>query len=136
VTFSVTYKILFQHCDPAGIVYFPRYFDLINATIESWFDERVGVTFEDLHGPRGGGVPTLNIKTTFHAPSRHGDRVAFQLTPRRIGTSSLNLNVLAECEGEKRLTTELTLVYIHHGGRKSEPWPDDIRRAILNELNH
>ena len=31
--FKVEYPIRFSHCDPAGIVYFPRFFDL---SIKPW----------------------------------------------------------------------------------------------------
>jgi 4-hydroxybenzoyl-CoA thioesterase len=27
--YHVTQKVLFRHCDPAGIVFFPRYFEMV-----------------------------------------------------------------------------------------------------------
>jgi acyl-CoA thioesterase FadM len=35
-TFVHEQLIRFSHCDPAGIVYFPRFFDLAHATMEDW----------------------------------------------------------------------------------------------------
>jgi 4-hydroxybenzoyl-CoA thioesterase len=32
--FTRTVAIRFSHCDPAGIVYFPNYFDMFNGLIE------------------------------------------------------------------------------------------------------
>ena len=29
----ITVPVRFSHCDPAGIVYFPRYFDMINGVV-------------------------------------------------------------------------------------------------------
>src|SRR5260370_493059 len=31
-------QVLFRHCDPAGIVFYPRYFEMVNDLVEEWFD--------------------------------------------------------------------------------------------------
>lgn len=30
-------QIEFNHCDPAGIVFYPRYFEMVNSVIENFF---------------------------------------------------------------------------------------------------
>jgi 4-hydroxybenzoyl-CoA thioesterase len=42
--FSINQKVLFKHCDPAGIVFYPRYFEMINDCVEAFFDE-IGTPF-------------------------------------------------------------------------------------------
>lgn len=37
--FTFTQKVLFKHCDPAGIVFYPRYFEIINDCIEAFFEQ-------------------------------------------------------------------------------------------------
>ena len=39
MSFTTTRKVRFEHCDPAGIVFYPRYFEMINGTVEDWFEE-------------------------------------------------------------------------------------------------
>jgi len=39
-------KVVFRHCDPAGIVFFPRYFEMINDCVESFFSEVLDWPFE------------------------------------------------------------------------------------------
>ena len=34
------------HTDPAGIVFYPRYFEMINAQVEDWFTGPLGCDFE------------------------------------------------------------------------------------------
>ena len=34
MAFVFPQKVRFQHCDPAGIVFYPRYFEMLNTTIE------------------------------------------------------------------------------------------------------
>ncbi|CPO21707.1 4-hydroxybenzoyl CoA thioesterase [Bordetella pertussis] len=29
-------EVRFRHCDPAGIVFYPRYFEMINDFVEEW----------------------------------------------------------------------------------------------------
>ena len=56
MSFAFPQKILFKHCDPAGCVFFPRYFEMINDCAEAIFDEVIGVPYEEIHIKAG--VPT------------------------------------------------------------------------------
>lgn len=132
--FTVIQKIRFQHCDPAGIVFYPRYFELINATIEDWFDEQLALPFHTMHGPDAHGVPTVAIEISFSAPSRLGDRVAFALTPLRIGRSSLDLSIEARCGDELRFALKSTLVHIALASGRPEPWPPAARARIEEQM--
>jgi 4-hydroxybenzoyl-CoA thioesterase len=132
--FTLQQKVRFQHCDPAGIVFYPRYFEMINTTVEEWFAERLGVPFETLHGAMGAAVPTASLSIKFHAPSRLGDMLEFRLRPARIGRASLVLSIEAHCGAERRLGMESTLVFTRKGVKGPEPWPDDIRARISQEL--
>ena len=57
--------IRFGHCDPAGIVFFPRYYELLNAFIEDWFNDGLGVSYAALLGPRRVGLPTVQLQASF-----------------------------------------------------------------------
>jgi 4-hydroxybenzoyl-CoA thioesterase len=133
--FMLQQKVLFQHCDPAGIVFYPRYFEMINATVEEWFSQRLCIPFETLHGSLGAAVPTVSMTAEFHAPSRHGDVLEFRLRPTRIGRSSVGLSIEAYCGAERRLSLESTLVFTRKGANRPESWPEDIRARISQELS-
>ena len=132
-TFTFRQKIYFQHCDPAGIVFYPRYFEMINTIIEEWFAQRLGVPFETLHG--SAAVPTVAIQIEFHAPSRLGDMLDFRLRPTRIGRSSVDLAIEIHCGMEKRVSLTQTLVFTGKSSDRSRSWPEDIRARFLHELN-
>jgi 4-hydroxybenzoyl-CoA thioesterase len=131
MAFTLRQKVLFKHCDPAGIVFYPRYFEMINDTVETFFDQRLRVPFEDLH--RGGAVPTAQIETTFHAPSRHGDLLDITLICKRLGRSSLKLEFVALSQDQQRFTATSTLVYVGTDGRPLG-WPDQLRDRLTHEL--
>lgn len=127
MTFHFPQKVLFRHCDPAGIVFYPRYFEMINDCVEAFFDAVLGCPFESLHGT--GAVPTVALETTFPAKSRHGDRLDLALTCERVGRTSLGLKIAATCGGETRFTSRSTLVFVDASGRPA-PWPDAVRARL------
>ena len=125
--FEFHQKVLFKHCDPAGIVFYPRYFEMMNDCIEAFFDEALATPFEDLH--RIGGVPTAQIHTRFSAPSRHGDNLNLQLVISKVGRSSADYVMTAYCGDQVRFTTTATLVHVNADGR-SAAWPDTLRSKL------
>ena len=127
-------KILFQHCDPAGIVFYPRYYEMLNACVEAWFDEALGYSFAKMHGAAGQGVPTVWQNAEFHAPSRHGDALCFALRVTQVGTSSLDLAVQASCDKDQRVHFTSRLVFIRKDTGCSEPWPPGLKQKLINIL--
>lgn len=125
--FLTEQKVLFKHCDPAGIVFYPRYFEMMNDTVEDFFSTGLQAPFENLH--KKGAVPTVDIHTQFKKPSRHGDRLAIELKPLRIGNASLDISIVASCKDEVRFITTMTLVNVNAEGRPIV-WSESIRAKI------
>lgn len=124
-------KVLFRHCDPAGIVFFPRYYEMINDCIEDWFASATGMPWEELH--RTNAVPTLNIETTFTAPSRHGDVLDLALNTTKVGTTSLGLQIVGSGGGRQRFVSRSSLVHVDTEVRPA-PWSDDMRAIFKTFL--
>lgn len=129
MTFTFPPKVLFKHRDPAGIVFFLRYFEMMNDCVEMFFDQ-IGHAFENMH--KDGGVPTGKTDARFHAPSRHGDQLALALTGHRITRSIFDFTIETTCDSEHRMSYAATLVFIDAQG-KSQHWTDSLR-AALNSL--
>ena len=86
--FQVEYPIRFSHCDPAGIVYFPRFFDLLHHAMEDWFTHGLGERFSALVMEKGLGTPTV-------VPLSDGSRAEISVQRMRSpgGTSLLGSGV-------------------------------------------
>jgi 4-hydroxybenzoyl-CoA thioesterase len=125
--------VLFRHCDPAGIVFYPRYFEMLNDVAEAWFAARLGWDWSDLHGPAGMAVPTVAVDVHFRAPSRHGDALVFTLRVTRVGRTSVGLSIVATCGAEVRLSATQTLVCIAKETGRPVAWPEHVRRKIEEE---
>ena len=124
MAFTYPQKVLFKHCDPAGIVFYPRYFEMMNDCVEAFFGAVLAFPFPEIH--KDGGVPTAAISTEFAAPSRHGDALCLRLSVTRMGRSSMGLRIVADCDGETRFETRSTLVLVDAAGRAT-PWPEPVR---------
>lgn len=126
-----TYQIVrFQHCDPAGIVFYPRYYEMLNLTVEQFFEEKVGISFNQLQQELHVTVPSVRIETDFFEASYLEDRLDFQLRLDRLGRSSLSFNISCRCGDEERLKALITLVCIDFSKKKAVPWPETVRSRI------
>jgi 4-hydroxybenzoyl-CoA thioesterase len=135
MAFIFPQRVRFQHCDPAGIVFFPRYFEMVNATVEEWFAVSIGMSFAEMHGPTQGGVPTASIRADFRAPSRLGDLLDWRLAPRRLGRSSCELAITATCGDELRAEFVQTIVWIDMASGRPRSWPEDLHARMSKELD-
>jgi 4-hydroxybenzoyl-CoA thioesterase len=117
--FRYEQPILFKHCDPAGIVFYPRYFEMMNDCVEDFFAEVLRWPFSEIH--TSAAVPTAEIRTRFIAPSRLGDHLTLML---RVG-----LALDAGCSGEQRFATELTLVHVDETGKPAK-WPEVVSTRL------
>ena len=127
MVFEFQQKVLFKHCDPAGIVFYPRYFEIINDCVEAFFDEVLGWPFETLL--KDGGVPTVQIATEFKAPNRHGDWLLLQLHVAKLGRTSISLEIAASTGGEARFEVKQTLVCVDKTG-KPRVWPEAVQDML------
>jgi len=127
LTFDFPQKVLFRHCDPAGIVFYPRYFEMINDCVEAFFADILRWPFAEIHGQ--GAVPTASIAVDFTAPSRLGDTLLLTLALERVGGASMGLAVTAAAGEEVRFRARSTLVHVGPDGRP-RPWPERLRARV------
>lgn len=127
MAFDYPQKVIFKYCDPAGIVFYPRYFEMINDATEAFFDQALGCPWEVLH--ETGNIPTVEITAQFTAPSRHGDELVIAIETTKVGRTSLGLSFHATCGAETRFRAQSTIVHVAKTGRP-EPWPEPLRTAL------
>lgn len=133
VIFHHPVRVEFNHCDPAGIVFYPRYFEMVNATCESFFREVAGYSYAAMM-QAGDATPTASLQATFHAPSRLEEMLDWQLVVLRIGSSSLRVRITAVGEdGRLRVTVEKTLVFTT-SPLTAQPWTQALRDRFLPYL--
>jgi YbgC/YbaW family acyl-CoA thioester hydrolase len=124
------------HCDPAGIVYFPRFFEMFHEAMESWFGERLGAPYDDVIVNRKIGFPSVHTEADFRRPTRFGEEVVIELRVGELGRTSIRLvyRVLGP-DGDERATgatvcAVMDLDPARATYRTAIPLPDDLRAAI------
>ncbi|WP_460274464.1 acyl-CoA thioesterase [Celeribacter sp. ULVN23_4] len=131
--FTLKRQVEFNHCDPAGIVFYPRYFEMISAVQERFFADALGASWDHLI-QQGIGTPMGDIQVRFSAPSRLGDWLSFALRVQRIGRASATL-VIACTEGDElRFTCRATIVQATVPKGRSLPWSDSVRAKMTKYL--
>lgn len=125
--YSVAQPILFRHCDPAGIVFYPRYFEMINDTVERFFGEILDYPFSMIM--HGHGVPMKTISVDFKAPSRLGEMMTIEMELTKLGRTSIVVEIEAATQDEMRFVAHAVLVHVGSGLRP-EAWPDEVREKM------
>ena len=124
--------VRFSDCDPAGMVFFPQYFVMLNAVVEDWFTQALGVNYAQLLGERRIGLPTVALQSEFRAPCRMGDTVEFRLQLERLGSRSLTLRV--DCMHGQSCCVQIRQVLVstslaHDGAIEI---PQDVRDGVAH----
>jgi 4-hydroxybenzoyl-CoA thioesterase len=80
------------HCDPAGIVYFPNYFNYFDSATNALFHRALGYNkFEMLRHHGIVGIPLVDVGARFIVPSTFGDVVTIESTVAEIRRSSFRM---------------------------------------------
>jgi 4-hydroxybenzoyl-CoA thioesterase len=125
-----TILVRFSSCDPAGIVFYPRYMEMFNSLVEDWWREELHLSFPELIA-RGWGIPTVHLNVDFVAVSRLGEVLSASLSVRRIGRSSINLDILLRGpDGGDRVRAKVVLAMTDLESSSSRAIPDDLRARI------
>lgn len=128
-------KIRFQHIDYAGIVFYPRFLEMLNGLVEDWFEEALDRPFSKMH--QTNGIPTVDLKVQFKKAARLGETLTKKLWVKELKSSSIICGFRFEDEsGNTCLEGEVTLVNIKisedRNSIKAEAFDEEMKRKIMN----
>ncbi len=124
------HTVRFAHCDPAGIVFYPRFFEIAHEAKEEWFRAITGMPFQQYIGAHGRGLPIVRLEADFFAASRHGDELDIAITVAQLGRSSLHLHYAFHCGGEQRLAIRTVIVQTDLRTGRPVPIDSELRERI------
>lgn len=139
VSHLIKFDISFKHCDPAGIVFYPRYTEMINDVVEHWFKHGLGCDFATLHGPRALAIPAAKLEVDFKSPALLGETLLAELSVERIGNTSMRICIRLQGDGtglagSLKLVAYLTVVFVSMDTKRPIDIPDDLRRGAARYL--
>ena len=104
--------VRFGHCDAAGWVFYPRYFEMISDFVEDWFEDGLKASAPGLFHHKKLLTPSVHFTVDFAKPTHYGERLTFNLLTQKIGRSSCELRIEASHQGELRMRVKQVLVFI------------------------
>jgi 4-hydroxybenzoyl-CoA thioesterase len=82
-------RIVWGDCDPAGIVFYPRYFEMFDTSTTALFERALGMTkYQFLKVYDSVGYPMVDTRARFLLPTRYGDDVVIETIITEIKRSS------------------------------------------------
>ncbi|WP_396145862.1 acyl-CoA thioesterase [Flavobacterium sp.] len=128
-------KIRFQHVDYAGIVFYPRFLEMLNCLVEDWFEEALGRPFSQMHETNG--IPTVDLKVQFKKAARLGEILTKKLWVKNLGGASILCGFSFEdAQGAVFLEGEVTLVNVtindDRKDIKATPFNEEMKNKISN----
>lgn len=139
LTFRREIEIEWGDCDAAGIVFYPRYFAMFDASTAYLFEKALGekkIAWVKRYGIVG--IPMVDTGAKFLAPSRYGDVIAIETQVREVRRSSIDF-------GHRVFKGETLAIEAHEtrvwtgrdpadGDRiKAVPIPDEVASALRGE---
>ena len=126
-------------CDPAGIVFFPRYFAFFDACTWALFTLALGMRKSELIKHHGIiGCPMVDVRARFLIPSTYGDEVTIESRVQEFRRSSFD--VQHRLLRSDQLAVECLETRVWAGvdpedpmRLRSQPVPDAVKRALNHE---
>ena len=126
-------KIRFKHIDYAGIVFYPRFLEMLNDIVEDWFEEALDRPFSKMHETNG--IPTVDLKVQFKNAARIGEVISKKLWVAELKSSSIVCGFQFTNQEDKTvLEGEVTLVNVKiqedRQSIKAEPFNEEMKSKI------
>lgn len=128
-------KIRFKHTDFAGIVFYPRFLEMLNDLVEDWFEEALDRPFSKIHETNG--IPTVDLKVQFKNAARIGEVLSKKLWVKELKNSAVVCGFQFINQQEKTvLEGEVTLVNVaiskDRKAIKSKAFSEEMKDRITN----
>ena len=126
------FTIEWGHCDPAGIVFNPRFFEFFDSGTWSLFEAALGVKPSELAAAFGIlGIPLVDAGARFIAPARFGDVVELTSEVSEIRRSSFDVKHVLSARGKVAVEGLETRVWAgrdpaNPGRMKSQQIPPEV----------
>ncbi len=132
LTYVRNTRIEWGDCDPAGIVFYPRYFAMFDSCTTGLFSQALGMSkFEFIKHYDFLGYPMVDTRAKFLKPTKFGDDVVIETTVTEFRRSSFDVRHQISLKGELAVECFDTRVW---AGRdpdnperiKAKPIPEEV----------
>ena len=131
--FKTQRTVRFGECDPAGVVYYPVYFDWFHQTMEMWFEDALEISYAEVI--KKYGFPAVETSASYRAPVFMGEVVDVLLSLKKLGKSSVRFQMVVMGAEQKVRTigmVQTVCIPIQDGKFQfqSSNLPDELRNKM------
>jgi len=127
--FRTAVKIRFFEADPAGVLFFARYFSKAHEVLEE-FVPAAGIPWEDWFGGGRWIVPLRRVEADYRKPLLPGREVEALLAVEELGRSKVVFAVRFLQEGGEACLVRLTCVFADKEKMKPVSIPPAVREKL------
>lgn len=130
---TIARRVRFGDCDPAGIVFTPRYAEFVFDAAEVWLERVMGLPIHAQLSGTETATPVRSISVDLHLSLRPGDPFVCQVFVEAIGRTSFRL-LVAGRRGDGRLSFvgRMTCVATDRSRRITEPLSPGYRAVLAD----
>jgi 4-hydroxybenzoyl-CoA thioesterase len=134
---SRTLRIEWQHCDPAGIVFYPRYFAMFDSSTTYLFEKALGMTkYQFIRHYDFVGYPMVDTRAKFHIPGKFGDTVEIRTVVTEVKRSAFSIEHHLIKDGQLAVEGWETRVWVGKDPDdpekiKSKPIPPEVVAKLM-----
>lgn len=139
-TTTRTTRIEWGDCDPAGIIFYARYFDIFDVSTTMLVERALGMTkIAYLKAYNFLDHPLVETRARFLLPTRFGDEVAVETTVTACGRSSFKVeHRVIKDDGAVAVEGFETRVWVvrdaaESGRMRAQPIPADVVARLTQE---
>ena len=101
LTYTRKTRIEWGDCDPAGIVFYPRYFALFDSCTTALFSQALGMSkYQFTKHYKFAGYPMVDTRARFLKPTKFGDDVVIETAVTEFRRSSFDVRHRLTLNGE------------------------------------
>ena len=89
--FSAARTVRFGECDPAGVVYYPVFFNWFHELMECWFEEALDLPYSRCLQQLG--FPAKETSSEFFRPCAMGEKLRLELFLSHLGKRSMRIEI-------------------------------------------
>jgi 4-hydroxybenzoyl-CoA thioesterase len=127
-----TVRIEWGDCDPAGIVFYPRYFAMFDHSTVLLIERALGMNKHQLYATyEFDGYPVVDNRARFLIPTRYCDDVVIETAFAEVGRASFRMQHRLLKDGVLAVEASETRVWVvrdaaRPGRLKAQPLPADV----------
>ncbi|WP_039948855.1 acyl-CoA thioesterase [Leptospira fainei] len=134
--YTVSKIIRMQHCDAAGVVFTPQYFNLFVEALEDWFREGLDFGFPQMVMEKNHGLPVMRFVAKFFKPSRLGDVLDFHVKIKRLRRNNFLVNIEGFCGAERRCMADVLHGFADLDTMALADWPNNLLLKLEEYWHH